>query len=146
MLSPWLQPSGGANATSYDHTTSLQTTIERLVDFDLINAGKMRFSVGAVNVRVENFCYFDTETHTIRPKHIMASAALPPGFPPVEIEGEYYWDGGLVSNTPLQWVLQCGPRRETSFRSTCGTRGKVAGQHGSGRDAAEGNPLFSLNR
>ena len=113
MLSPWLQPSGGANATSYYDTTSLQTTIERLVDFDLINAGKMQFSVGAVNVRSGNFAYFDTETHTIRPEHIMASAALPPGFPPVEIEGEYYWDGGLVSNTPLQWVLQCGPRRDT---------------------------------
>jgi NTE family protein len=113
MLTPWLQPPGGAKATSYYDTSSLQTTIERLVDFDLINAGNMRFSVGAVNVRSGNFAYFDTETDTIRPQHIMASAALPPGFPPIEIEGEYYWDGGLVSNTPLQWVLQYGPRRDT---------------------------------
>ena len=113
MLTPWLEPSGGAKATSYYDTRSLQTTLERLVDFDLINASDMRFSVGAVNVRSGNFVYFDTTTHTIRPEHILASAALPPGFPPIEIEGEHYWDGGLVSNTPLQWVLQFGPRQDT---------------------------------
>jgi NTE family protein len=111
--SPWQQPTGSAKATSYYDTGNLQTTLERLVDFDLINAGGTRFSVGAVNVRSGNFVYFDTTTHTIRPEHILASAALPPGFAPVEIEGEHYWDGGLVSNTPLQWVLQCGPRQDT---------------------------------
>jgi NTE family protein len=83
------------------------------VDFDRINVGKTRFSVGAVNVRTGNFVYFDNTTHTIRPEHVMASAALPPGFPAVEIEGEYYWDGGLVSNTPLQWVVDDEPRRDT---------------------------------
>ena len=113
MPTPWLQQAGGAKATSYYDTRSLQTTLERLVDFDLINASDMRFSVGAVNVRSGNFVYFDTTTHTIRPEHILASAALPPGFPPIEIEGEHYWDGGLVSNTPLQWVLQFGPRQDT---------------------------------
>jgi NTE family protein len=66
-----------------------------------------------VNVRSGNFAYFDNETHTIRPEHIMASGALPPGFPAVEIEGEHYWDGGLVSNTPLQWVVETEPRRDT---------------------------------
>ena len=72
-----------------------------------INAdAAMRFSVGAVNVRTGNFVYFDTETHTIRPEHVMASGSLPPGFPAVEIEGEFYWDGGLISNTPLQWVVE----------------------------------------
>jgi NTE family protein len=111
--SPWQQPTGSTKATSYYDTSNLQTTLEGLVDFDLINAGGTRFSVGAVNVRSGNFVYFDTTTHTIRPEHILASAALPPGFPPVEIEGEHYWDGGLVSNTPLQWVLQCGPRQDT---------------------------------
>jgi NTE family protein len=60
--------------------------------------------VGAVNVRSGNFVYFDTTRHTIEPEHVMASGALPPGFPAIEIEGEHYWDGGLVSNTPLQWV------------------------------------------
>ena len=72
-----------------------------------------RVSVGAVNVRTGNFVYFDTTTHTIRPEHVMASGALPPGFPAVEIEGEHYWDGGLVSNTPLQWVAESQPRRDT---------------------------------
>jgi NTE family protein len=73
----------------------------------------MRFSVGAVNVRTGNFVYFDTETHTIRPEHLIASGSLPPGFPAVEIEGEFYWDGGLISNTPLQWVAEQGPRQDT---------------------------------
>ena len=59
-------------------------------------------------MRTGNFVYFDNSTHTIRPEHIMASGALPPGFPAVEIEGEHYWDGGLVSNTPLQWVIDGG--------------------------------------
>ena len=110
---PWQQPAGSPKATSYYDTSSLRKTLEGLIDFDLINSGQTRFSVGAVNVRTGNFVYFDTKTHVIRPEHILASAALPPGFPPVEIEGEHYWDGGLVSNTPLQWVLQFGPRQDT---------------------------------
>jgi NTE family protein len=72
----------------------------------------MLFSVGAVNVRTGNFVYFDTQTHRIGPEHILASAALPPGFPAVEIDGEYYWDGGLVSNTPLQWVIETDQRHD----------------------------------
>jgi NTE family protein len=66
-----------------------------------------------VNVRTGNFAYFDTTTHRIRLEHVMASGSLPPGFAATEIEGEYYWDGGLVSNTPLQWVLDAHPRRDT---------------------------------
>jgi len=110
---PWLHPPGTIEATSAYDTNSLRATLERLIDFDRINANRMRFSVGAVNVRSGNFVYFDTTTHTIGPEHIMASAALPPGFPPVEIEGEHYWDGGLVSNTPLQWVLDGHPHLDT---------------------------------
>lgn len=110
---PWHQPNGSLKATSYYDTSGLRRTLERFVDFDLINSGRIRFSVGAVNVRTGNFVYFDTTTHVIRVEHILASAALPPGFPPVEIDGEHYWDGGLVSNTPLQWVLQFGPRQDT---------------------------------
>jgi NTE family protein len=110
---PWLQPNGSLEATSYYDSTPLKATLESLVDFDRINSGQMRFSVGAVNVITGNFVYFDNATHTIKPEHIMASGALPPGFPAVEIEGEYYWDGGLVSNTPLQWVLENEPRRDT---------------------------------
>jgi len=112
-FSPWLQPAGTTEATSFFDTASLKRTLERLVDFDRLNAGHLRFSVGAVNVRSGNFVYFDSNTHVIRPEHIMASGALPPGFPAVEIEGEHYWDGGLVSNTPLQWVVENEVRRDT---------------------------------
>jgi NTE family protein len=110
---PWLHPDGSLESTSFYETTYLKSTLERLVDFDRINAGGMRFSVGAVNVRTGNFVYFDNETHTIRPEHVMASGSLPPGFPAIEIEGEFYWDGGLISNTPLQWVVENGPRQDT---------------------------------
>jgi NTE family protein len=110
---PWLHPTGTMEATSVYDTSRLRLTLEQLVDFDRINAQSMRLSVGAVNVRSGNFVYFDTTTHTISPEHIMASAALPPGFPAIEIEGEYYWDGGLISNTPLQWVGDSHPRRDT---------------------------------
>ena len=112
--SPWLSPAGTLEATSFYYDTKLlRTTLERLVDFDRINAGETRFSVGAVNIRTGNFVYFDNTTHLIRPEHVMASGALPPGFPPVEIDGEFYWDGGLISNTPLQWVVESSPRQDT---------------------------------
>ena len=110
---PWLHPPGTIDATSAYDTSCLKTTLEQLIDFDRINAQRMRFSVGAVNVRSGNFVYFDTATRTIGPEHIMASAALPPGFPAVEIEGEHYWDGGLVSNTPLQWIVDSHPHLDT---------------------------------
>jgi len=113
MVSPWLQPPGTLEATSYYDTSRLRATLERFVDFDRINSGEMRFSVGAVNVTSGNFVYFDNTSHTIGPEHVMASGALPPGFPAVEIEGENYWDGGLVSNTPLQWVLENEARQDT---------------------------------
>src|SRR5689334_8004639 len=110
---PWLQPPGCLEATSFYETKLLKTTLERLVDFDRINSGETRFSVGAVNVRSGNFVYFDNTTHEIRPEHVKASGSLPPGFPAIEIEGEHYWDGGLISNTPLQWVVDHGPRQDT---------------------------------
>jgi NTE family protein len=110
---PWLQPAGTLEATSYYDTADLKRTLERLIDFDRLNGDITRMSVGAVNVRTGNFVYFDTTTHAIRPEHIMASGALPPGFPAVEIEGEHYWDGGLVSNTPLEWVVDSQPRHDT---------------------------------
>ena len=110
---PWLHPPGTMEATSFYDTSRLRMTLEQLIDFDRINARRMRFGVGAVNVRSGNLVYFDTETHTIGPEHIMASAALPPAFPAVEIEGEHYWDGGLVSNTPLQWIIDSHPHRDT---------------------------------
>ena len=112
-----LQPRGTLEAISYYDTAPLQQTLERLVDFDLINSGSVRLSVGAVNVRTGNFAYFDSAKQHIDVRHIMASGALPPGFAPVEIDGEHYWDGGLVSNTPLQYVLdQPGKRRRVVFQ------------------------------
>jgi len=110
---PYLCPLGTIESTSWYDTAPLKTTLENLVDFDRINSGETRFSIGAVNIRSGNFVYFDSSTHTIKPEHILASGALPPGFPPVEIEGELYWDGGLVSNTPLQWVVSGDTRQDT---------------------------------
>jgi NTE family protein len=113
MPPPWLLPSGRPEATSFYDTAALTDTLKKYVDFDRINSNSktLRLSVGAVNVRTGNFCYFDTKTHKIRPEHILASGALPPGFAAVEIDGEHYWDGGMVSNTPLQWVVDAQPRR-----------------------------------
>lgn len=98
-------PPGAPEALSYYDTAELKRTLEELVDFDRINHQAVRLSVGAVNVRSGNFVYFDNRRDRIMPEHIMASGALPPGFPPVVIDGEPYWDGGIVSNTPLQYVL-----------------------------------------
>jgi NTE family protein len=109
---PWLLPPGAPGALSVYDTAPLRATLEELVDFDLLNRGDVRLSVGAVNIRTGNFAYFDNRYTRLGPEHIMASGALPPGFPPVEIEGEQYWDGGLVSNTPLQYVLDQETRED----------------------------------
>ena len=113
MLSPLFWPFHDVDELSHYDVAPLKETLERLVDFDRINAGDMRFSVGAVNVRTGNFTYFDSTTHNITSAHVIASGSLPPGFPATEVDGEYYWDGGLVSNTPLQWVLDSRPRQDT---------------------------------
>lgn len=105
IVPPILHPKGTPGSISFYDTAPLQSTLNRLVDFDRINHGGVRLSVGAVNVETGNFTYFDSARQKIDARHIMASGALPPGFPPVEIDGQHYWDGGLVSNTPLQYVL-----------------------------------------
>jgi NTE family protein len=87
-LPPFFSAPGTAAATSWYDTSALKRTLERLVDFDRINAGPMRLSVGAVSIESGNFAYFDTTTHKLSAAHIMASGALPPGFPAVEIEGQ----------------------------------------------------------
>jgi NTE family protein len=112
LLPPLMWPAETGSVSYYD-VTPLRSTLDRLVDFDCINSNRMRFSVGAVNVRTGNFIYFDNRTHHIGPEHVIASGSLPPGFPATEIEGEYYWDGGLVSNTPLQWMLDNRPQQDT---------------------------------
>jgi NTE family protein len=105
-----LWPMGSPQSLSYYDTAPLRKTLEHLVDFDRINDLKTRLSVGAVGVTSGNFRYFDNVEFKklgkkIGPEHIMASGALPPGFPSVEIEGEHYWDGGIATNTPLDYVL-----------------------------------------
>jgi NTE family protein len=105
LLGPLISPPGTPEAISFYDTEPLRATLERLVDFDLINSGPVRLSVGAVHIASGNSVLFDSAKMRIGPEHIMASGALPPGFPPVWIEGEAYWDGGLVSNTPLEFVL-----------------------------------------
>ena len=105
-VSPWLSFAGAKDATSYYDTAPLRDTLLKLVDFERLNdAAALRFSVGAVNAATGNFAYFDNATTRIEPEHVMASGALPPAFPPVRIGTDYFWDGGLVSNTPLQHLL-----------------------------------------
>jgi NTE family protein len=114
--SPLWSPFSGDAATSFYDTAPLQKTLERLVDFDRLNSGEVRVSIGAVNVRTGNLTYFDTAERRLGPRHFMASGALPPGFPAVEIEGEHYWDGGVVSNTPLSRVLSGEPCDTLAFQ------------------------------
>lgn len=104
---------GGSGATSFYDTSPLAATLHKYVDFDLLNRGAVRASFGAVNVRTGNFAYFDNTQMPLRAEHIMASGALPPGFPAIEIDGEHYWDGGVVSNTPLAHVLAALPIKDT---------------------------------
>lgn len=117
FFSPRLWPAGfaqpaSAHTASYYDTGPLKSTLERFADFDRINRhDEIRVSVGAVNVRSGNFVYFDNTKMTLHAEHFMTSGALPPGFPAVEIDGEFYWDGGLVSNTPLSAILRAKPRR-----------------------------------
>jgi len=112
-----LWPHGSPQAQSYYDTAPLRRTLERLVDFDRINDLKCRLSIGAVGVTSGNFRYFDNlefrrQGKRIEPEHIMASGALPPGFPSIVIDGEHYWDGGIASNTPLDYVLDAETDRD----------------------------------
>src|SRR5690348_2258733 len=105
----WLAPPGADEALSFYDTTALARTLERLIEFDRINRGPIRLSLGAVDVESGNSAYFDSIETPIRPQHVMASGALPPAFAPVEIGGRRYWDGGMVSNSPLWYVLDNAP-------------------------------------
>lgn len=103
--SGYFAPRGARFATALYDTSPLYKTLEKLVDFKLINEGLIRLAVGAVNVETANFQYFVNSDTEIGPEHVMASGALPPGLPMVRIGRHQYWDGGLVSNTPLQHLL-----------------------------------------
>ena len=103
---PWLSLRGSKTATSFYDTSPLRETLMRLIDFELLNRQEIRYSCGAVNVLNGNFAYFDSTATEIISEHVMASGALPPALPMINIGTDYYWDGGLVSNTPLQHVLE----------------------------------------
>jgi len=107
---PVLWPAGAPEALSWYDVGPLRATLEELVDFDRLNDGGIRVSVGAANVRTGRLHFFDSRNERLGPEHILASAALPPAFPPVEIDGEWYRDGGIVSNTPVAWVFGERPR------------------------------------
>jgi len=109
MVPPFLALDGSIGALSFYDTQPLKATLEELVDFALINRNGVRLSLGTVDLRTGNSVYFDSKTMPIRAEHVLASGALPPGFPPVEIDGELYWDGGIVSNSPLWYVLDADP-------------------------------------
>ena len=110
---PIFMPAGNPGNLAFYDISPLKALLERLVDFDRINAKETRFSVGAVNIKTGNLTYFDNMTHKVGPAHVMASGSLPPGFPATEVDGEFYWDGGILSNTPLEWVLDARPREDT---------------------------------
>lgn len=110
---PMAPGAGSPGTISFYDTSPLISTLERFADFDRINSGEMRVSIGATNVRSGNFVYFDNSDMKLCPEHILASGALPPGFPAIEIDGEFYWDGGCVSNTPLEYIINDKPRKDT---------------------------------
>jgi NTE family protein len=103
----------GADRAGYYSTAPLEATLAELIDFNLINEGKPRLTVGAAHVRTSQMTYFDSSRCKLDVKHIMASGALPPAFPAVRVNGELYWDGGILSNTPTEVVLDDNPRRDS---------------------------------
>ncbi len=105
VKSPLLETSGSADNISFYVTTPLKRTLEKLVDWDLLNSGKVRFTIGAVEVQKGKAVFFDTNKQTLTPDHVLASCALPPAFAAVKINNEYFWDGGVLSNTPVTAII-----------------------------------------
>jgi NTE family protein len=113
FFSPRLPGWGGVDTASYYSTAPLRETLASLVDFDVLNDAHPRLTVGAVNVKSGELRYFDSRDGALGLDEVMASAALPPGFPAIRVDGEAFWDGGLYSNTPLEAVLDDNPRRDS---------------------------------
>jgi NTE family protein len=103
----------GAEAAGYYRTGPLGDTLAGLVDFERINGGPVRLTVGAANVRTSEMRYFDSRDMKLDLRHVMASGALPPAFPAIRIDGDLYWDGGILSNTPVEAVFDDYPRRNS---------------------------------
>ena len=111
LVPPFLALDGSVGALSFYDTAPLKATLEELVDFSLINrTDGVRLSLGAVELSTGNSVYFDSRTTKICAEHVLASGAMPPGFPPVRVDGGLYWDGGIVSNSPLWYVLDADSR------------------------------------
>jgi len=106
LINPWFNVPSYPDQISFYDTSELQNTLEKLVDFDLINKKEVRLTLAAYCLEDCELVYFDNANQEITPLHVMASSALPPGFPAIQIAGKNYWDGGLSSNTPLNIVLQ----------------------------------------
>ncbi|MBF0294329.1 MAG: patatin-like phospholipase family protein [Magnetococcales bacterium] len=105
MFLPYVPP----EMTSICDTSPMLSTLQRLADFDLINNGPVRLSLGVTNVQTGELSFFDNTTQPrnkpLRPEHVLASGSLPPGFPPIRIDGVLYWDGGCVANTPVEIIF-----------------------------------------
>ena len=138
----------GADHAGYYSTEPLRQTLEELVDFSLINSGHPRLTVGAAHVRTSMMHYFDSKEMEITPAHIMASGALPPAFPAVRIDGELYWDGGILSNTPTERIFddssatQLADLRRASVERD---RGR-AEDHLGDPEPPQGHPIFEPHR
>ena len=143
-INAWMSPAGARTATSFYDNSPLRETLLELVDFSIINERRARFSVGAVNVLTGNFVYFDNRDEEIMPEHVMASGALPPALPMVKIGTDYFWDGGIVSNTPLQHLLE----QEDGFNSLVfqvdlfSARGPLAARDGGRARPPQGHHVF----
>ena len=103
----------GPDKAGYYSTAPLEQTLTELVDFSLVNRCTPRLTVGAAHVRSSEMRYFDSRSGELNVKHILASGALPPAFPAVRIDGELYWDGGILSNTPTEAVFDDNPRKDS---------------------------------
>lgn len=140
----------GADQAGYYSTAPLEATLAELVDFDLINDGNPRLTVGAAHVRSSQMTYFDSRRCKLDVRHIMASGALPPAFPAVRINGEPYWDGGILCNTPTEVVLDDDPipagsparSRDTSKRTGC-AMSSTSSQRDCPRSSAKGRRCAS---
>lgn len=112
-INPWFSPEGTPGAVSFYDTSPLEATLKRLVDFEYLNSGKTRLTLGAANVETGEQVVFDSAFIKIGPEHIMASGALPPGFPAIRAGFDLCWDGGVVSNAPVAMILDDQPRQDT---------------------------------
>ncbi len=139
--------SASDNAGFYS-TAPLEQTLLELVDFDLVNTCKPRLTVGAAHVRTSVMRYFDSRDGAIGVKHILASGALPPAFPAVRIDGELYWDGGILSNTPTEAIFDDNPRKNSLIFAVhlWNPIGEEPAHHLGGAEPPEGHPVFEPRR